>query len=133
MCVLSHCGSVDPFASRFEKTLRPFYATLRAAYEKLSSRLVLDLEKMEDELYCLVLLPPSDRVVEIGFTFNQADAVGVALHSQVDWVDSDKSTPGNQQVIAHDACRPFGLVVDTITKNSRLAHVMEGFLACGWS
>jgi hypothetical protein len=53
--------------------------------------------------------------------------------TEVDWVDSDKSTPGNQQVIAHNACRPVGLVVDTITKSSRLALVMKGLSTCGWS
>jgi hypothetical protein len=69
MRVLSHCGSVDPVASKFEKTLGPFYATLRAAYVRPSSRLVSDLKKMEGELYRLVLLPPpSDRVGENDFT-----------------------------------------------------------------
>ena len=67
MRVLSHCGSVDPVASKFEKTLKIVCATLRAAYDKPSSRLVLDLKKMEGELYCLVLLP-SDRVGENDFT-----------------------------------------------------------------
>lgn len=69
MRVLSHCGSVDPVAGKFEKTLGPFYATLRAAYDKPSSRLVSDLKKTEAELYRLVLLPPpSDRVGENDFT-----------------------------------------------------------------
>jgi hypothetical protein len=69
MRVLSHCGSVDPVASKFEKTLGPFYATLRSAYDRPSSRLVLDLKKMEAELYRLVLLPPPiDRIGENDFT-----------------------------------------------------------------
>jgi hypothetical protein len=132
MRVLSHCGSVDPVASKFEQTLGPFYATLRSAYDKPSSRLVTDLKKFEGSLYRLVLLPPpSDRVGENYCTCNQADGIGVALHSHVDWVDCDKLIPDPQQIIAHDACRPVGLVVDTITKSPRLAHVSKGVPTCG--
>jgi hypothetical protein len=135
MRVLGHCGSVDPVASKFEKTLRPFYATLRAAYDKLSSRLVPNLKKMEGELHRLVLLlpPPSDRVGGNDRRCNQTDDIGVALHSPVDWMGSDKSTADPQQIGGHDACRPVDLVVDTITKGSQLAHVRKGFSTCGWS
>jgi hypothetical protein len=102
-------------------------------YDKQSSRFVPDVMNMEGELYRLVLLPPFDRVGENDCTCNQADGIGVALHSQVDWVSSDKSIPNPQQIIAHDACRPVGLVDDTITKSPQLAHIWKGFSTCDWS
>jgi hypothetical protein len=63
MSVLNHCGSVGPIASKFEQTLRPFYATLRTAYDKPSSRSVSNLKKMEGGLCRLVLLPPRHPIV----------------------------------------------------------------------
>lgn len=131
MRVLAICGTVDPVAFKFQQTLRPYHEQVEAAFEIPFTGPHPNLERMETELYNLVIMP-FENIGERDLAGNKADDVGLALHSHVDWVDSYKTVSDRQQATVSACGKPDGPLVDTLIGKLQPAHTFREFSTCGW-